>query len=275
VVPVKLDGHEFSAMIDTGAFRTTITLPTAKRVFDLEPSSPGMNRLGNINGDPNLASFTHTFSTLTFEGITVTNPTVAIMPDRMAAADRTQQTGNRARTNGDFFKIPDLILGMDVMRHLRMYMAFKENTLYVSPGAPVSDATEKAESLANMDELIAISPNNPSFLNSRCFERGLARINLDGALADCELSLTLQPGRSHVIDSKGLVLYQLGRYRDAIDTYDEALKISPKQAPSLFVRGLAKQKLGDAAGGASDVAAAKAINADVLATFRGSNIAEN
>jgi tetratricopeptide (TPR) repeat protein len=78
-----------------------------------------------------------------------------------------------------------------------------------------------------------------------------------------------------VIDSKGLVLYQLGRYRDAVAAYDEALKISPKQAASLFVRGLAKQKLGDSAGGASDIAAAKAINTNITSAFRGSDIAEN
>jgi predicted aspartyl protease len=275
MVPVKLDGHQFNAVIDTGAFRTTITMPTAKRVFDLTPDAPGMKPLGNVNGDPKLASFAHTFSTLTFEGITVNNPTVAIMPDRMADADRSQQTGNRALTNGAFYEMPDLILGMDVMRHLRMYMAFKERVLYISIGAPVSDAMTQTERLANMDELIAISPNSPSFLNSRCYQRGLAKINLEGALADCELSLKLRPGASQVIDSKGFVLYQLGRYQDAIDTYDQALKISPNQAPTLFVRGLAKQKLGDAAGGASDIAAAKAIDSDILSAFRGSDIAEN
>lgn len=276
MVPVKLDGHEFNAMIDTGAFRTTITMPAAKRVFDLTPDSPGMKPLGNINGDPKLASFSHTFSTLTFEGITVNKPTVAIMPDKVADADRSQQTGNRARTNGQlFYEVPELILGMDVMRHLRMYMAFKESTIYISAGAPVSDTVTQTERLANLDELIAISPNNPSFLNNRCYERALAKINLEGALADCELSLKLQPGASHVIDSKGFVLYQLGRYQEAIDTYDQALKISPKQAASLFVRGLAKQKLGDTAGGASDIAAAKAINADITSAFRGSDIAGN
>jgi hypothetical protein len=276
VVPVKLDGHGFKAIIDTGAFRTTITMPVAKRVFDLVPSSPGMKPLGNINGDPKLASFAYTFKTLSFEGITVNNPTVAIMPDRMAMADTSQQTGNRALTNGEFYKSSEeVILGMDVMRHLRMYMAFREGMAYVSVGTPVSAAKTETETLANLDELVAISPTNPSFLNSRCYMRGLAKVSLENALADCELSLKLQPGASHVIDSKGLVLYQLGRYREAIDTYDEALKISPKQAPSLFVRGLAKQKLGDDAGGASDIAAAKEIDPDILSAFRGSDIASN
>jgi len=276
IVPVNLDGHEFKALIDTGAFRTTITLPVAKRVFDLEPNSPGMKPLGNINGDPNLASFAYTFKTLSFEGITVNNPTVAIMPDRVAMADTSQQTGNRARTNGEFYKSSEeVILGMDVMRHLRMYMAFKEGVAYISVGTPVSEPKTGPETLAHLDELLAISPTNPSFLNSRCYTRGLAKVSLGDALADCELSLKLQPGDSRTIDSKGLVLYQLGRYPEAIAAYDEALKIAPKQAVSLFVRGLAKQKLGDVAGGASDIAAAKTINADITSAFRGSDIAGN
>lgn len=275
MVPIELDGHKFNAMIDTGATRSTITLPTAKRAFDLTPDSPGMKPSGNVNGDPKLPSFSYTFSALTFEGVKVNNPTFLIMPDKVADADRSQQTGNRALTNGQFFQVPELLLGMDVMRHLRMYMAFKESTIYISTGTPVGDPKTETETLASLDEMLAISPTNPSFLNSRCYDRALAKINLEGALADCELSLKLQPGASHVIDSKGFVLYQLGRYQDAIDTYDQALKISPKQAASLFVRGLAKQKLGDTAGGASDIAAARAINADVTSAFRGSDIAGN
>ena len=275
VIPVKLDGHEFKAIIDTGAFRTTMTLPVAKRVFDLDPSSPGMKPLGDINGDSKLASFSHTFSTLSFEGISVSNPTLAIMPDRVAMADTSQQTESRARTNGEFYKTDEeLILGMDVMRHLRMYMAFKEGMAYISPGPVAGGPKTAAETLAEWDELVALSPSNPSMLDGRCYERGLTKTNLDGALADCELSLKLRPGDDSALDSEGLVLYQLGRYQDAVVAFDQALKISPKLAPSLFVRGLAKQKLGDAAGGASDIAAAKAINADVISSFRGSDIAE-
>jgi hypothetical protein len=275
MVPVKLDGQEFNALIDTGATRTTITTRTAKSVFGLEPGSPGMTPNGNVNGDPKLTSFTHVFPTLTFQDITVTNPKVGIMPDRIADADHTQQTGNRALTNGAFYKIPDLILGMDILRHLRIYMAFGEKTLYVTPGAPVPEATSKTAILAKLDEGLSAAPNNPALLNYRCFERGLTRNNLDGALADCELSLKLRPGDSNTIDSKGFILYQLGRYEDAVDTYNQVLKHSPQKAPSLFIRGLAKQKLGDAAGGAVDIAAAKAIDSNVKMTFDGAGIAEN
>ena len=52
----------------------------------------------------------------------------------------------------------------------------------------------------------------------------------------------------------------MGQFDKAVADEDEALKIAPKNAPLLYVRGLAKRKLGDAAGGDEDIAAAKAIN---------------
>jgi predicted aspartyl protease len=273
MVPVKLGDQTFNAMIDTGASRTTITMATAKRVFGLEPGSAGMTAYGNVNGDPKLASYTHVFPSLSFEGIAVTNPKVAITPDRAATSDKSQQTMNRARTNGEFLETPEMLLGMDIMRHLRMYWAFKEGMLYVSAGTPVSDATSRTQALAGLDEVLALSPNNPGLLNDRCFERALTRTNLEGALADCELSLKLRPGDSATIDSKGFVLFQLGRYQDSVNAYNEALKLSPENPSSLFIRGLAKQKLGT--GGSADIAAAKAINTDIKSAFDGAGLTEN
>ena len=52
-----------------------------------------------------------------------------------------------------------------------------------------------------------------------------------------------------------------------LDDYDEALRRKPKQAGSLYGRGLAKLKKGDAAGSKADIAGAKAIQADVAEKF--------
>ena len=50
--------------------------------------------------------------------------------------------------------------------------------------------------------------------------------------------------------------------------YDEALRLKPNQPYSLYGRGLAKQKKGDAAGDA-DMAAARAIQRDIAEKFHG------
>ena len=272
MIPVKLDGHELKALVDTGATRTTISLETAKRVFDLIPGTPEMAKAGNVNGDPKLASYTHVFHTLSFDGIDVNNPRVGIIPDRVGSSGRDQQTGNRALLDTADLTLPPLILGMDVMRHLHVYMAFKEKHFYVSVG---SEPSKREEALALLGQAIALSPTNANLLNARCFERGLQKIKLEEALQDCDLALKARPVAAHIIDSKGLVLYQLGRYQNALDTYNESLKLAPEQAASLFMRGHTKTKLGDAVGGGADIAAAKAANPNIAAEFLAAGIPEN
>jgi len=270
-VPVKLDGVELNALIDTGATRTTMGLDTAKREFGLTPSSEGITKSGNVNGDPKLASYTRTFQNLSFEGIDVKVLKVLLMPDRMGSGSRDMQTENRALRATADMKLPELILGMDVLRHLHVYMAFKEKRFYVSAGSPRTSQSE----LSSLDRAISYSPNNASLRNSRCFQRGLQKVLLEEALQDCEAALKSNPDAPHIIDSKGLVLYQLGRYQDAQATYDEALKLSPEMAASLFMRGHAKRKLGDAAGGEADINTAKAVNPDIATLFKDAQISQD
>jgi Flp pilus assembly protein TadD len=51
-----------------------------------------------------------------------------------------------------------------------------------------------------------------------------------------------------------------GQYERAIKEYDEALRLLPNFAEALYLRGLAKLKLGDTVGGEADIAAAAAID---------------
>jgi hypothetical protein len=61
----------------------------------------------------------------------------------------------------------------------------------------------------------------------------------------------------------------MGKYADAIADDTAALASMPKLAPSLYIRGLAKNKSGDAAGGDADIAAAKAIDPKIADTYTG------
>jgi hypothetical protein len=53
----------------------------------------------------------------------------------------------------------------------------------------------------------------------------------------------------------------------AIADYDSALRLDPKLASALYGRGLAKLKKGDTSEGATDLAAAKELEANVVAGF--------
>ena len=57
--------------------------------------------------------------------------------------------------------------------------------------------------------------------------------------------------------------FKLGAFDRAIADYGAAIAQNPKDAPSLYGRGVAKLKTGDTAGGNADIAAAKAIEPDI------------
>lgn len=68
-------------------------------------------------------------------------------------------------------------------------------------------------------------------------------------------------------DSRGLVHLRLGNLDKAIADYDDALKLDPKFAGSLYGRGLAKIKKGDKVGGDADIVAAIAIKAGIAEEY--------
>jgi len=251
IIPVTLDGKEVKAVIDTGDSRSLVTQDWARRYFDLTPQSPGVEKAGNVNGNPRLQNLAYTFHTLSFGGVDVHNLRASIIPYRSNSPGPLPQ--------------PDLAIGTDVLQHLHIYLAAKERVLYVSEGSP---PRKPPEEMAWLDEALAASPTNAGLRNTRCFLRAFKKADLPGALEDCEIAMKERPDSAYIADSNGFVLYQLGRYKEALDTYNRALARDSEHAASLYVRGHAKKKLGDMAGGDADIAAAKALNSNIENNFK-------
>ncbi|HEY0437071.1 MAG TPA: tetratricopeptide repeat protein, partial [Phenylobacterium sp.] len=108
---------------------------------------------------------------------------------------------------------------------------------------------------------------NPGVLNEVCWTRATMGVDLQKALADCDSSLALYPTASQTLDSRAFVLLRLGRYEEAVAAYGEALKLRPRQAESLYGRGLAEIGLQRSKEGEADLAAARAISAKVVQEF--------
>jgi tetratricopeptide (TPR) repeat protein len=98
--------------------------------------------------------------------------------------------------------------------------------------------------------------SSAALLNSRCWIRAVSGQQLDAALADCKQALNVQADMSQAMDSLGFVLYRQGQYAEALKAYDDALATRPDNPGSLYMRGMAKQKLGDNTGAAIDIRAA-------------------
>jgi hypothetical protein len=276
-VPVTLDGHEIKATIDTGATKTNLRMDLAERTYNLTMSTPDTPDHGFLNGDTSLKTYSHVFKTLTFGDVAVNNPNITIIPNAAGRnADRAQLVADRTKSEKDFINVPELIIGMDVLSSLHIYVAFKENKMYVSAASvPSTGAVFQplpddyiAAKLQRVRRTAEANPDGASALNDLCYWRGVAKNELDAALADCDKSIKLKPGIAAMLDSRAFVLYQQGKYQEALDAYDAVLKIDSRHAASLLVRGYTKGKLGDSVGKDADIAAAKAYDPGVQMEFK-------
>jgi predicted aspartyl protease len=140
-VPVTVDGQAMTAIIDTGASRTLMTFDTASHFFGLSANSPGVTPQGLVNGDPNRKSYVRIFEKLSFGGVDVTHPSVTLIDNVMGKnADRTFESDTLNRVS-DNIHLPQLVIGMNILKHLHLYFAFKENNLYITPATAHGGAT--------------------------------------------------------------------------------------------------------------------------------------
>lgn len=141
-ISVMLNGKPFKAIVDTGAPDTTLFAEEAKRVFDLSKDSP--NAIASDSG-PEPGSFEYVFESLSLEGINVSKPRISIIPNTMGKNDRNNHlvTGTRLqRVNDRDSSQATMLIGMNILSKLRIFIAFSENKLYITPATtpvPVSD----------------------------------------------------------------------------------------------------------------------------------------
>jgi predicted aspartyl protease len=152
VLPVEVDGHPLNAVLDTGSQYTVMNMDVADKLFSLTPSSPDMTPLTEANGDKHITVYGHRFDKMTFEGVEVTGLRIFLLPNQVAVHDRPRSlfllgppvrnpvTGARMYPSPgpltdpelDKVSVPDVIIGMDVLRHLHVYFAAKEKRLYIT-----------------------------------------------------------------------------------------------------------------------------------------------
>jgi predicted aspartyl protease len=119
-IPVMIDGKKIMALLDTGATGAHITQRAARRFLGIEKDDAALKALGpiSING-MSAPVFSYPFKTLGFGdaatgNITVNNPRIEIISDQVWGDD-------------------DLLLGVNILRQLHMYIAYKERRMYLTP----------------------------------------------------------------------------------------------------------------------------------------------
>ncbi len=123
------------------------------------------------------------------------------------------------------------------------------------------------DQLDQADEMLALDPDNPSFLNERCWLRAVGGEDLDQALEDCDQSLRLRPDDANTLDSRALVHLKRGEFAAALSDYDAALALSPGRGRYVYGRGLAQLGLGRATEGRANLEAGEAAAPNISRTF--------
>jgi predicted aspartyl protease len=135
VVTVKLNGQDVRALVDTGASNSTLMRPTAESDFGLKMGSADTPYLDDLQGKPGASIYRHRFATLSFGDITVSNPQFDIIPDFVEhPLELSASIGSHFVDPNAKDEAAPMLLGMNVLRHLHLYIAYKEQKLYITPG---------------------------------------------------------------------------------------------------------------------------------------------
>jgi predicted aspartyl protease len=136
-IPLTVDGKTYDGIFDTGSRHTVMRMSAARRDFGVSPDTHRMERYPAINGVPFLDGYLYSFSKLSVGGIEMDAPKLLLIPDVMNRnADRSPLARSRARRHNDGLVLPELTLGMDVLKNLRLYISFSEQALYIAPAVP-------------------------------------------------------------------------------------------------------------------------------------------
>jgi predicted aspartyl protease len=119
-VEATLDGKPLLVTFDTGSGTSTMSLEAARELFGWDEKDPRVKFLGkhSINGGETTPFYTFPFGALGFEGVTVTNPQITLIPNDHFFRERNHDAV--------------IILGMSVLRQLHMYVDYQGHVLYLT-----------------------------------------------------------------------------------------------------------------------------------------------
>lgn len=169
-LPVELDGQKLTATLDTGATSSVLNLELAKYSFGLTLGDADTPEFGRLLRSPSSKTYAHRFHSLALEGLVVANPTLHLIPDlvrnKMRNPGDSLKGGSRLPDSNQTQGFGDLILGMNILRQWHIYIAYKEQKLYLAP-APIAvslDSTRTVDQPAVSLPQPAAMPPKPAGL---------------------------------------------------------------------------------------------------------------
>ena len=132
--PLHLDGQMLTAVLDTGAYDTILSLPTAQRRFSIDLNAPDVIRTGELAGNSMASLYRRRFSSLQIKTLLLLDPMINLMPDLMAQSSASPwRVSIMDRLTEGRATLPDFILGMSVLSRYRLHIAYDNREFYLFP----------------------------------------------------------------------------------------------------------------------------------------------
>jgi len=116
-VPVTVDGKSITAIVDTGAVNSIMSMHAAG-FLGVTEDTPGLKLKASGGFGKKSRIYTYPFKILEMGGVTVKNPHVMIGSNEFMGKFRS-----------------DMILGVGILRQLHLYIAYKEEKFYITPAS--------------------------------------------------------------------------------------------------------------------------------------------
>lgn len=121
--------------------------------------------------------------------------------------------------------------------------------------------------MADHDAVLRLTPDRPNAWSHACWIRALQGLDLDQALIYCDKAVQLKASIDP-LDSRGFVRFRRGEFDLALTDYNAALRLFPRSASTLFMRGIVKRRMGDVAAGDTDIARALKIDQKISEVWK-------
>ena len=130
-VQVTIGDQVVNAVIDTTLDRSVMRRDVAEELFGFHAGTPDMMPVADRKDGRGGPVYGHTFKQLSLEGVVANNVPVLIQSNSDDKdLDRAPILGSRAQFTPE--KIPALSLGMDVLSHLHLYVAYGQDKIYAT-----------------------------------------------------------------------------------------------------------------------------------------------
>jgi hypothetical protein len=102
-----------------------------------------VKQIGQVGKIASAKIYRRQFTSLSFEGVTIANPEINLVPDEIRARmpnKNRPKTGSLTRGDTVTSGLPDMTLGMSTLGKMHVYIAYRDRKVYITQAAPAPGA---------------------------------------------------------------------------------------------------------------------------------------